>query len=100
MDTVKTYTVIIYTENQIGLLAQVSNIFTRRSLSIWSLHADPSPIQGVHTIKIETDATEVRIREVAQQLEKRVEVIRVFYYPMERLQEVKDILASRDAARK
>ena len=70
MEEIKNYTVIIYTENQIGLLAQISNIFTRRSMSIWSLSAGPSSIDGIHNITITTDATERRIREAVRQIIK------------------------------
>lgn len=79
-NTVKRYTVVIYSENQIGVLAQVSNIFTRRSLSIWNLTASASAIEGIHTITIVTDGCEKRILEAVQQLEKRIEVVKVFYY--------------------
>ena len=48
----KRYTVVIYSENQIGLLTQVANIFTRRSLNIWSMSAGASAIDGIHTITI------------------------------------------------
>jgi len=77
----KTYTVTIYSENQIGLLAQISNVFTRRSLSIWSLSASASSIAGIHTITIITDScSEKKIQEVVLQLEKRVDVVKAFYY--------------------
>ena len=56
MEEVKNYTVLIYTENQIGLLAQISNVFTRRNLSIWSLSAGASSMEGIHTITITTDS--------------------------------------------
>ena len=79
-NTVKNYTVSIFTENQIGLLAQISNVFTRRNLSIWSLSAGASSIEGIHNITIITEATERRIREAALQIEKRVDVVKVFYY--------------------
>ena len=79
-NTVKRYTVVIYSENQIGMLTQVANVFTRRSLSIWSLSAGASSIEGIHTITIVTDATEKKVLESVQQLEKRVDVVRVFYY--------------------
>ncbi|MCF0178353.1 MAG: acetolactate synthase small subunit [Bacteroidales bacterium] len=77
---IKRYTVSIFTENQIGLLSQISNIFTRRSLSIWSLYACATTLEGIHTITIVTDGTEKRITEVIFQLEKRVDVIKAFYY--------------------
>ena len=85
MEDIKNYTVIIYTENQIGLLSQISNIFTRRSLSIWSLSAGPSSIEGIHNITITTDATEKRIREAVRQIEKRVDVIKAFFYVEDQL---------------
>lgn len=100
MDTeINSYVVIVYTENQIGILAQISNIFTRRSLNIWHLTAESSPIEGVHTIRIETDTTLTKIKEIVQQLEKRVEVIKVFYYEMDRLKIVREVLARRERER-
>lgn len=81
METVeKKYVVVIYSENQIGLLTQVANVFTRRSMNIWSLTASPSAIEGIHTIIIETVGIEKKIIESVQQLQKRVDVVRVFYY--------------------
>ena len=81
----KRYTVIIYSENQIGLLAQVSNVFTRRSLSIWSLSAGASASDGIHTITIVTDGTEKRVFEAVRQLEKRVDVLKVYHYSEEEI---------------
>jgi len=72
------YSVLIYTEDQIGLLVQISNIFTRRSLSIWSMYAVPSNIENVHTITIVADGTEEKMIQAKMQLEKRMEVIRVY----------------------
>lgn len=84
-NTVKNYTVSIFTENQIGLLAQISNVFTRRNLSIWSLSAGASSIEGIHNITIITEATERRIREAVLQIEKRVDVVKAFYYTDEQI---------------
>jgi len=72
------YSVIIYTEDQIGLLVQISNVFTRRSLSIWSMYAVPSTIDGIHTITIIADGPEEKMIQAKMQLEKRMEVIKVF----------------------
>ena len=49
---IKEYTVTIFTENQIGLLAQITNVFTRHGLSIWSLSAGATSMEGVHNITI------------------------------------------------
>jgi len=84
-DQINNYTVLIYTENQIGLLSQISNLFTRRNLSIWSLSAGASSLDGVHTITITTDSTERKIRAVVQQIEKRVDVIKAFFYTSDKI---------------
>ena len=82
---IKEYTVTIYTENQIGLLAQITNVFTRHGLSIWSLSAGATSMEGVHNITIVTAGTEKKVRESVQQIEKRVDVIKVFFYTADKI---------------
>ena len=82
---VKEYTVTIYTENQIGLLAQITNVFTRHGLSIWSLSAGATSMEGVHNITIVTAGSEKKVRESVQQIEKRVDVIKVFFYTADKI---------------
>ena len=77
---IKLYTVVIYTQNQTGLLQQFTNIFTRHNLDIWSLFASPSEIRGCHKLTIETRGDEARIRLAVKQIEKKIEVMRSFYY--------------------
>ena len=47
MSETKTYTVSIYTENNIGLLNRISAIFQRRKINIESLNTSISEIEGV-----------------------------------------------------
>ena len=82
---IKEYTVTIYTENQIGLLAQITNVFTRHGLSIWSLSAGATSMEGVHNITIVTAGSEKKVRESVQQIEKRVDVIKVFFYTADKI---------------
>ena len=82
---IKEYTVTIYTENQIGLLAQITNVFTRHGLSIWSLSAGATSMEGVHNITIVTSGSEKKVRESVQQIEKRVDVIKVFFYTADKI---------------
>lgn len=82
---IKEYTVTIYTENQIGLLAQITNVFTRHGLSIWSLSAGATSMEGIHNITIVTAGSEKKVRESVQQIEKRVDVIKVFFYTAEKI---------------
>lgn len=82
---VKEYTVTIYTENQIGLLSQITNVFTRHGLSIWSLSAGATSLEGVHNITIVTAGLEKKVKESVQQIEKRVDVIKVFFYTKDKI---------------
>ncbi len=82
---IKEYTVTIYTENQIGLLSQITNVFTRHGLSIWSLSAGATSMEGIHNITIVTSGTEKKVKESAQQIEKRVDVIKAFFYTGDKL---------------
>lgn len=76
----KLYTVVIYTENQIGLLQQFTNIFTRHNMDIWSLFASPSPISGYHKLTIETSCGAEKIELAVKQIERKIEVMRAYYY--------------------
>lgn len=82
---VKEYTVTIYTENQIGLLAQITNVFTRHGLSIWSLSAGATSMEGIHNITIVTSGVEKKVKESVQQIEKRVDVIKAFFYTADKI---------------
>ncbi len=81
MDTEKTlYTVTVYSENQVGLLNQVTIVFTRRQVNIESLTVSRSAIPGVHKFTITAYADEDTIRKVVNQIEKRVDVLKAWYY--------------------
>ena len=82
---VKEYTVTIYTEIKIGLLSQITNVFTRHGLSIWSLSAGATSLEGVHNITIVTAGLEKKVKESVQQIEKRVDVIKVFFYTRDKI---------------
>ena len=74
------YTVNVYSENQVGLLNQISIIFTRRNLNIWSLSVSASAIEGVHKFTIACRTTRENIDAVVKQIEKRIDVLKAFYY--------------------
>ncbi len=74
------FTVTVYSENQVGLLNQVSIIFTRRNLNIWSLSVSASAIEGVHKFTIACRTSREKIDAVVKQIEKRIDVIKAFYY--------------------
>ncbi len=76
----KLYTVTAYSENQVGLLNQIAIIFTRRRLNIESLSVSASAIEGVHKFTITTYSDEETLRKLVKQIEKRVDVLRAFFY--------------------
>ena len=80
MKTERLFEITAYSENQVGLLSSVAGIFTRLSLNIEKLHVEASKIPGVHKFVIQTRTTEDRIKPVVLQLEKKVDVLKAFYY--------------------
>lgn len=75
----KLFTVIIFSENTVGLLNQIAIIFTRRQLNIETLSVSPSAIAGIHKFTITTFADEVTMKKVARQIDKRVDILKAYY---------------------
>lgn len=74
------YTVTVYSENQVGLLNQISIISTRRQLNIESLSVSGSAIEGVHKFTITTYSDRETMEKLVKQIEKRIDVLRAFFY--------------------
>ncbi|MBE6305516.1 MAG: acetolactate synthase small subunit [Bacteroidales bacterium] len=74
------FTVIVYTENSVSLLNQVSIVFTRRGLNIESISAGPSSIEGVHKYTITCRGERSLLEKVITQIEKRIDVIRAYLF--------------------
>ncbi|MDR1259333.1 MAG: acetolactate synthase small subunit [Tannerellaceae bacterium] len=79
MNTKQLYTVIIFSENTVGLLNQITIIFTRRQLNIETLSVSPSAIEGVHKFTITTFAEKDMIEKVVKQIDKRVDILKAYY---------------------
>ncbi|MCH1548292.1 MAG: acetolactate synthase small subunit [Flavobacteriaceae bacterium] len=80
---IKTYTVSIYTENNIGLLNRISAIFQRRHINIESLNSSVSEIEGVNRWTLLVKVTETQIKKIIGQIDKQIEVIKAFYHKEE-----------------
>lgn len=74
------FTLSVFSENHVGLLNQITNVFTRRHLNIESLTTSESAIQGIHKFTIVVFSTREEIEKVAGQIEKKIDVIKVFVY--------------------
>ena len=79
-EAIKTFTISIYTENNIGLLNRISAIFQRRHINIESLTTSQSEIDGVNRFVIVVNITETNANKIVKQIEKQVETIRAYYH--------------------
>ena len=73
------YTITVYTENQVGLLNRIAIIFSRRKINVESLNSSPSEIEGIFRFTIVINETEDVVRKLARQIEKQVEVLKVYF---------------------
>lgn len=74
------FTVAVFSENQVGLLNQISIIFTRRCLNIESLSVSPSSIEGIHKFIITCFSNRAMMERVVKQIEKRIDVVKAYLY--------------------
>lgn len=73
------FTITVYTENQIGLLNRIAIIFSRRKVNIESMNTSPSEIEGIHRFTLVINESEEMVSKIARQIEKQVEVLKVYY---------------------
>ena len=76
----KLYTITIFSENSVGLLSRVSLIFTRRGINIESISASSCSIPGVTKWIITAVTNRELLDQVAKQVERCIEVLKVFVY--------------------
>jgi acetolactate synthase-1/3 small subunit len=77
------YNITVYTENQIGLLNRIAIIFTRRKINIDSLNTSPSEVDSIHRFNIVITESEDVVRKLCRQIEKQVEVLKVYFHTNE-----------------
>ncbi len=74
------YTITVFSENTVGVLNQITTIFTRRQLNIETLSVSPSAIEGIHKFTITTySETEEAMQKLVKQIDKRVDVLKAYY---------------------
>ena len=73
------YTLTIYTENQVGLINKIAIMFSRRKISLESMNSSPSEIAGIYRFTIVVSETEGVVRNLVKQLEKLVDVFKVYF---------------------
>lgn len=74
------YTLLIYTENHIGLLNRISIIFTRHKVNIETLNTSASMHGDIHSFVITVLTTADKAEHLRKIIEKQVEVLKAFLY--------------------
>ena len=80
MEKKNNYTISVYTENNVGLLHRLSAIFLKRHINIESFTTSECEIKDVFRFIIVVKMTKSGVEKVSKQIEKQVEVIRVFFH--------------------
>jgi len=75
----KLYTITVFSENTVGLLGQITIIFTRRALNIETLSVSPSALEGIHKFTITLFSTQDVVEKVVKQIDKRIDILKSYY---------------------
>ena len=79
------YTISLFTEDHIGILGQITIILTRRQINIESFTASESAVHGVYLLTIVVTTSSELIQKVARQMEKLVDVLKVFVHTSDQI---------------
>jgi acetolactate synthase-1/3 small subunit len=74
------YTIIVFTENETGMLSRVVSVFTRRHINVESLTTSKSSMKGIYRFTIVVKVTRNMVEKLVAQLEKQIDVVKAFYY--------------------
>ena len=80
MSEKKPFTIIVFTENETGMLSRVVSVFTRRHISVDSLTTSKSSMQGIYRFTICVKVSQDMVEKLVAQLEKQIDVVKAFYY--------------------
>ena len=76
----KEFIITVFSENKVGLLSQITTVFTHRNVNIESLTASESAIKGIHKYTILVKNDEEKVTNLVKQIEKKIDVLKVFCY--------------------
>ncbi|OJJ23847.1 acetolactate synthase small subunit [marine bacterium AO1-C] len=74
------FTFTIFSENNIGLLNRITDVFSRRKINIDSLTTSASETEGIYRFTIVAETSLLNVQRIVKQLEKQVEVLKAFFY--------------------
>lgn len=76
----KEYIITVFSENKVGLLSQITTVFTCRNANIESLTVSESALPGIHKFTIVVYTEPDQIEKLVKQIEKKVDVLKAFVY--------------------
>ncbi len=74
------YIITIFSENKVGLLSQITTVFTHRNINIESLTTSESAIEGIHKYTVLVNNEPEKVANLVKQIERKVDVLKVFCY--------------------
>ncbi len=79
----KEYTITVYTEDNVGILGRLSNIFSRRKINIDNLNTAMSEVPGIHRFTIVVRETQEAVAKLMRQIDKQVDVLKSYFHTSE-----------------
>lgn len=79
------FTISLFTEDHIGILGQITIILTRRQINIDSITASESAVKGIQLLTIVVKTSNEMVQKVARQMEKLVDVMKVFVHTSDQI---------------
>jgi len=76
----KEYTITVYSENKVGILKEITTLFTRRQINIESLTTSESAIKGIHKFTIVIFSSLEQTKNLVKQIEKCIDVLRAYFF--------------------
>lgn len=80
MENKTRYTVTVFSENTVGIINQISIVYTRRAINIESISASSTSIPGVYKTTLMCYSDRKTMEKVVAQLEKIIYVVKAFLY--------------------
>jgi len=79
------FTLTIFSENRVGILNQITTVFSRRHINIESLTTSESAIEGIHKFTIVIYATREEVDLLVKQVEKRIDVLKAYSFSQDEI---------------
>jgi acetolactate synthase-1/3 small subunit len=77
---IKPFTIVVFTENNPGLIIRLVTMISRRRIHIERVHVESYTEQKIYRFVLSIKETEETVRKLMLQIDKQVEVFKSFYH--------------------